>query len=153
LCPSPREPAAPAVEYDVNRKTIRRRLDAAELADAERARRTAAKRAGEKRMKRLLGPDYRNPEPAPEHRRDPPPPSDKQSEMTGVLSRQPSTARLGYGGVPMFPNTPAERLAYYEARKLNHLPNSLLDYHDVIRDRETPAERRARERRTTGRRR
>jgi hypothetical protein len=29
------------------------------------------------------------------------------------------------GGVPVFANTPegqAERLAYYEARKLNHLP-------------------------------
>jgi len=68
----------------------------------------------------------------------------------------PATARLCYGGVPIFPNTPegqAERLAYYDARKLNHLPNSLLDYHDVIRGRETPAERRAREGRTTGRRR
>ena len=58
--------------------------------------------------------------------------------------------------MPIFPNTPqgqAERLAYYEARKLNYLPNSLLDYHDVIHGRETPAERRAREGRTTGRRR
>jgi hypothetical protein len=117
------------VEYDVNRKTIRRRLDALELADAERAGRTAARRAAEKRMKRLLGPDYRNPARAPEHRRDPPPPSDKRPEIAGVPSRQLSTARLGYGGVPIFPNTPdghAERLAYYEARKLNHLPNSLL---------------------------
>jgi hypothetical protein len=35
-----------AAEFDVNRKTIRRRLDAAELADAERARRTAARRSG-----------------------------------------------------------------------------------------------------------
>ena len=33
---------------DVNRKTLRRRLDALELADAERARRTATKRAEEK---------------------------------------------------------------------------------------------------------
>ena len=56
-----------AAEYGVNRKTTRRRLDAAELVDAERARRSAAKRAEEKRMKRLLGPDYRNPERAPEH--------------------------------------------------------------------------------------
>jgi hypothetical protein len=58
--------------------------------------------------------------------------------------------------VAIFPNTPegqAERLAYYEARKLNHLPDSLLDYHDVIRGRETPAERRSREGRATGRRR
>ena len=60
------------------------------------------------------------------------------------------------GEVPLFPNTPegqAERLAYYEARKLNHLPHSLLDYHDVRRGRETPAERRAREGRASGRRR
>ena len=41
-----------AAEYGVNRKTIRRRLDAAELADAERARRTAAKRAEQKRARR-----------------------------------------------------------------------------------------------------
>jgi hypothetical protein len=60
------------------------------------------------------------------------------------------------GGVPVFANTPegqAERLAYYEARKLNHLPHSLLDYHDVLRGRETPGERRAREGRASGRRR
>ena len=52
------------------------------------------------------------------------------------------------GEVPLFPHTregQAERLAYYEARKLNHLPNSLWDYHDVRRGRETPAERRAHE--------
>jgi hypothetical protein len=49
------------------------------------------------------------------------------------------------------PEGQAERLAYYEARKLNHLPNSLLDYNDVIRGRETPAERRACEGRTTSR--
>jgi hypothetical protein len=107
-------------------------------------------------MKRLLGPDYRNPDRAPEHRRDPPPPSDKQPEMISVRSRRPSTARLGYGGVPIFPNTTegqAERLAYYEARKFNHPPNSLLDYNDVIRGRETAGERRARERRAIGRRR
>ena len=76
--------------------------------------------------------------------------------MAGVPSRQPSSARLGYDGVPIFPNTregQAERLAYYEARKLNHLPHSLLDYHDVIHGRETPAERRAREGRASGRRR
>lgn len=95
-----------AAEYGVNRKTIRRRL-----ADAERARRTSARRVAEKRMKRLLGPDYRNPERPPEHRsasrsergerRDPPP--------------QSFTARLGLGGVPLFPNTLEgryERLAY-----------------------------------------
>ena len=60
------------------------------------------------------------------------------------------------GGVPLFPNTREgqyERLAYYEARKLNHLPHSLLDYHDVIHGRETPAERRAQEGRASGHRR
>ena len=52
-----------------------------------------------------------------------PAPSARQPDRTGALSRQPSTARLGDGGLPSFPNTPegqAERLAYYEARKLNH---------------------------------
>ncbi len=41
--------------------------------------------------------------------------------------------------MPIFPDTPegdAERFAYYEARKLNYLPNSLLDYYDVIHGRE-----------------
>jgi len=50
--------------------------------------------------------------------------------------------------VPIFPDTSAglaERLAYYEARKLNYLPNSLLDYNDARRGIEPPAERRARE--------
>jgi hypothetical protein len=47
----------------------------------------------------------------------------------------------------------AERLAYYEARKLNQLPHSMLDYHDVRRGRETPTERRAREGGAGGRRR
>ena len=138
-----------AVEYGVNRKTLRRRLDALELADGERAGRTAARRAEEKRMKRLLGPDYRNPERAPEYRRgerpDPPAPAARP---------QPSAAVFGW--VPLFPNTQegqAERLAYYEARKLNHLPHSLLDYHDVLHGRETPAERRAREERASGHRR
>ena len=42
-----------AVEYGVNRKTIRRRLDAAALAAAERARQRAAKRAEQKRLQRL----------------------------------------------------------------------------------------------------
>jgi len=40
-----------------------------------------------------------------------------------------------------------------EVAPLNHLPHSLLDYHDVIHGRETPAERRAREGRASGRRR
>jgi hypothetical protein len=53
-------------------------------------------------------------------------------------------------GVPIFPDTPdgrAARLAYYEARKLDNPPNSLLDYNDANRGLEPPAERRARERR------
>jgi hypothetical protein len=52
--------------------------------------------------------------------------------------------------VTIFPNTPegqAARLAYYEARKLNNPPTSLLDYHDAQRGLEPPAERRAREQR------
>ena len=141
-----------ATEYGVNRKTIRRRLDAAELAAAERRRGSAARRAASKRMKRLLGPDYRNPERAPEHR---PAPRSERGERRDPAPPS-STARLGVGGVPLFPNTlegQEERLAYYQARKLNHLPHSLLDYHDVLHGRETPAERRAREGRASGRRR
>jgi hypothetical protein len=52
--------------------------------------------------------------------------------------------------VPIFPDTPdgrAARLAYYEARKLDNPPNSLLDYNDAKRGLEPPAERRAREQR------
>jgi hypothetical protein len=56
--------------------------------------------------------------------------------------------------VPLFPTTRTgllERLAYYEARKLNNLPNSLLDYHDVLHGRETPDERKARKAGASGR--
>jgi hypothetical protein len=121
-----------AVEYDVDRKTIRRRLDAADQADRERAQQRAARRAEQKRMKRLLGSAYRNPARAPEHRPviraqrgegANPPPSSQRSPQT-------STAKASFGGVPLFPNTRKgllERLAYYEARKLNNQPNSLLD--------------------------
>jgi hypothetical protein len=81
-------------------------------------------------------------EPKPEPARLEPPAS----------SPTPTLGRRDGGGVPIFPDTPAgnaERFAYYDARKLNHLPNSLLDYNDVVRGRETPAERRARERDAT----
>jgi hypothetical protein len=44
-----------------------------------------------------------------------------------------------------------ERLAYYEARKLNNLPNSLLDYHDMLHGRETPDEPRMRNARAAAR--
>src|SRR6266545_2340258 len=101
-----------AAEYGVDRKTIRRRVDAADQADRERAQRRA-------------GADSR--------------PSSQPSAQTSTAT--------GLGGVPIFPNTRKgllERLAYYEAHKLNNLPNSLLDYHDVLHGRETPDERRAR---------
>jgi hypothetical protein len=145
-----------AVEYGVDRKTIRRRLDALERAERKRAQERAAKRAEQKRMKRLLGPAYRNPARAPEHQpanraqrgkdADPRPSSQRSS--------QTSTATGSFAGVPIFPKTRKgllERLAYYEARKLNNLPNSLLDYHDVLHGRETPAERQARQARASGR--
>jgi hypothetical protein len=131
------------VVYEVLRQP---QMGALESTEAER---TATKRGEEKRMKRTRRPADRNPERAPEHRhgerRDPPPASAR-------ASRQPSTARPG---VPIFANTAegqAERLAYYEARKLDQPPDSLLDYYDVRRGRETPAERRAREARASGRR-
>jgi hypothetical protein len=138
-----------AAEYKVNRKTIRRRLDALECAEAER---TVADRAEEKWMKRLRGRADRKPERAPEQR-----PGERRDRSQASRPRlhQASSARLRSAGVPRFPNTPegrAERLAYYDARKLNRLPDSLLDYHDVLRGRETPAERRAREARASGRR-
>ena len=63
-------------------------------------------------------------------------------------SRSPTTGQ--HDGVPIFPDTPdgyAARVAYYELRRLNNLPNSQLDYNDAKRGLEPPAERRARERR------
>ena len=144
-----------AAEYGVDRKTIRRRLDALDQADRERAQRRAARRAEEKRMKRLLGSAYRNPARAPEHQ---PATRAQREESAGSRpSSQPSaqtSTATGLGGMPLFPNTRKgllERLAYYEARKLNNLPNSLLDYHDVLHGRETPDERRARQARASGR--
>jgi len=55
--------------------------------------------------------------------------------------------RLCAGGVHLHAHSRgrADRLALYEARKLNYLPDSLLDYNDVIGSRETSAQRRARE--------
>jgi hypothetical protein len=59
--------------------------------------------------------------------------------------RSPSTSQAD--GVPIFPDTPdgrAARLAYYEARKLNNLPNSLFDYNDAttaVHDRPTAIKR------------
>jgi hypothetical protein len=45
------------------------------------------------------------------------------------------------GLVPDTPDGHAPRLAYYEARKLNNPPTSLLDYNDAKRGLETPTER------------
>ena len=105
-------------------------------------------------MKRLLGSAYRNPAPAPEHQ----PPTRAQSEESAdprpSSQRSPQTSIASFGHVPILPKTRnglLERLAHYEARKLNNLPNSLLDYHDVIHGRETPDERRARKARATSR--
>jgi multidrug efflux pump subunit AcrA (membrane-fusion protein) len=134
-----------ASEYDVahttlgryfERPEVRKQLKQAseQLRAAERV--VAARRAAERRQQQELRRTARKQ--AAAERRDRRPPS--------------STARLGVG-VPLFPNTREgqyERLAYYEARKLNHLPHSLLDYHDVIHGRETPAERRAWEGRASG---
>ena len=73
-------------------------------------------------MKRLLGPDYRNPDRAPEHRRetrvhygerrDPPPPptSSPTGPACSLGSRPPPGSATA---APIFPNTPegqAQRL-------------------------------------------
>jgi DNA-binding transcriptional MocR family regulator len=141
-----------AAEYGVDRKTIRRRLDALERAERERAQQRAAKRAEQKRLQRLLGSAYRNPARAPEHQ--PATPAQREEDADPERSPQISTARGSLGDVPLFPTTRTgllERLAYYEARKLNNPPNSLLDYHDVLHGRETPDERNARKARASGR--
>jgi hypothetical protein len=145
-----------AVEYDVDRKTIRRRLDALDQADRERAQQRAARRAEQKRMQRLLGSAYRNPARAPEHQPATRAQREESADPRPSSQRSPqiSTATASFGSVPLFPNTRKgllERLAYYEARKLNNPPNSLLDYHDVIHGRETPDERRARQTRAARR--
>jgi hypothetical protein len=80
--------------------------------------------------------------------RDAPTMAAEEPEEAAYPPRSPSTSP--HDGVPIFPDTPdgrAARLAYYEARKLTNLPNSLYDYHDAKRGDEPPAERRARERR------
>jgi hypothetical protein len=107
-----------------------------------RARRDAAARrrdrAGEPR-----------PATRPQPERPPAPPGQQQTIADAAdPPRPPSTSE--HDGVPIFPDTrdgSAARLAYYEARKLNNLPISLYDYHDAMRGREPPDERRARERR------
>jgi hypothetical protein len=90
-------------------------------------------------MKRLFGSAYRNPARAPEHQ--PATPAQPGESADRQRSPQISTATVSFGGVPIFPTTPKgllERLAYYEARKLNNPPNSLFDYHDVLHGCETP---------------
>ncbi len=80
--------------------------------------------------------------------RDGPPVAAEEQADAADPPRSPPTSQ--HDGVPIFPDTPdgrAARFAYYEARKLNNLPNSLLDYNDAKRGLEPPAERRARERR------
>jgi hypothetical protein len=77
-------------------------------------------------------------------------PAPAAEEQANAADRPRSPAPSQHQGVPIFPNTPdghAARLAYYEARKLNNLPNSLLDYHDAKHGLEPPAERRARKQR------
>jgi hypothetical protein len=143
-----------AVEYDVDRKTIRRRLDAADQADRERAQQRAARRAEQKRMQRLLGSAYRNPARAPEHQPRTRAQREESADPRPSSQRSPQTSTASFGHAPIFPKTRnglLERLAYYEARKLNNLPNSLLDYHDVLHGRETPDERRARKARAAAR--
>jgi hypothetical protein len=72
------------------------------------------------------------------------------SQPRAAATTQPRRRSLRHheGGVRLFPNThegQRQRLAHYEARKLDNLPYSLHDYKDVKAGRETPAERRARE--------
>jgi transposase len=71
-------------------------------------------------------------------------------EQANGADRPRAPAPSQHQGVPIFPNTPdghAARLAYFEARKLNNPPNSLLDYHDAKHGLEPPAEGRARKQR------
>jgi len=137
-----------ARELDVDRSSVRRarkRPAALELIAAERKR--EAKRAESQRYRARKKQERERAARAV-------PQGQQEAEIGPRVSALDSPTRPG--GVPVFANTPegqAEGFAYYEARKLNHLPNSLLDYHDVLHGRETPAERRAREGHPNGRRR
>src|SRR6266511_2402272 len=90
----------------------------------------------------------REPTPAPPRRatalaRPPDPPRRQQTLARQTAASDPAQperdrprapAITYHDGVPIFPDTPdgrAARLAYYEARKLNNPPNSLLDYNDA----------------------
>ena len=77
-------------------------------------------------------------------------PSVAAEEQADAADPPRSSSTSQHDRVPIFPDRRdgrAARLAYYEARKLNNPPNSLLDYNDARRGLEPPAERRARERR------
>jgi hypothetical protein len=78
-----------AAEHGVNRKTSRRRLDAAEHADAERARRGA-----ETGITRESASEDR-----PAHR------GEHGAPRSASLVPTPLTVRLGFRGVPLFPET------------------------------------------------
>jgi hypothetical protein len=80
-------------------------------------------------------------------------PSRAAEQQADAADPPSSPASSQHQGVPIFPDTPdgyAARVAYYEPRRLNNLPNSQLDYNDAKRGLEPPAERRARERRHNG---
>jgi len=142
-------PAARKITPDVAAKLMRRRSEGASTRALERefgisnqAIGKFFKREDAKRAAALEGANQRAREsPTADRPGDPSGPDGERRDPSPT-----STARLGVGGVPIFPNSPegqAERLAYYEARKLNHLPHSLLDYNDVRAGRLTPAEKRA----------
>jgi hypothetical protein len=143
-----------AREYGVNRKTIKRRLDALELAEAEPG---PQGEVGEKLARPLEQAPPRTGRAARGARTEAAPTEAPGAAHASSAARPRRLASIwvGGGGVPLFPDTAegrAVRLAYYEASELDRLPDSLYDYNDVIRGRETPAERRAREGRTGGRR-
>jgi hypothetical protein len=71
-------------------------------------------------------------------------------EQANAADPPRSQASSQHQAVPIIPDTPdgrAARLAYYQARKLNNPPTSLLDYNDAKRGLETPTECHARKQR------
>lgn len=143
-----------ADEFEVNRKTIRRRLEGLERSETEKAEQSGP--AADTRLTSSTnnegagGPPPTGPVSSSERLAPPTnPPDATQAEIElQVLGEQPTHEPLDAGTRDPFLPTVfvswAERLAYYESRSLES-PSDMLNYHDALRRRETPDEIRARE--------
>jgi hypothetical protein len=139
----------PGFARELTKATSRHERDLERERKREQTRRNHNERRRLRRHNPKLYYELYSPATPPERRRAQPPAAAPAQPAPRSRHRQQSHT------VPSFPNTregQRQRLAHYEARKLDSYP-AFLDYNDVKAGRETPAERRVREQGNLGRRR